>query len=404
MLLFEYPPGESAHGNGNGRFSSADGASSSQAISAAFRLRPSQVTWEMTRECKWKAVSCRPAKRNARERAQVSTAEAFHLIEDIAAMRVPLLALTGGDPLCRSDLFPVIEFASKRSVRTSLTLLPTPKVDRDVIADLKEIGLMRVGLWLHGSTAELHDARWGIRDRYRRTLEIIESCHEVQLPVHINTIVERRNLQDIDPMFELLTRLDVGAWNVFFFVPSSPEERAEMLSAEETEQVFAKLYEGSGRVHFQVKTTEGQHYQRYLLQQRARETKTRFLDMEAVRCAPKGVNDSRGSVRGLQRRGVPQPLPAGFGGQCHSSRTFGTVRRVSAVHLLARCVTAEREVRTLPGANDLRRITSSRLCGDGRSVRRGAIVRVRTEFLAVRSSLLPSLLSALRPVSKLKRE
>ena len=25
------------------------------------------------------------------------------------------------------------------------------------------------------------------RDRYRRTLEIIESCHEVQLPVHINT-------------------------------------------------------------------------------------------------------------------------------------------------------------------------------------------------------------------------
>lgn len=296
MSLFEYPPGEPAHGNGNGRFSSAEGAGSSQALSAGFRLRPSQVTWEMTRECKWKAVSSRPAKRNWRERAQVSTAEAFHLIEDIAAMRVPLLALTGGDPLCRSDLFPVIEFASRRSVRTSLTLLPTPKLEGTVIADLKEVGLMRVGLWLHGSTAELHDARWGIRDRYRRTLEIIESCHEVQLPVHINTIVERRNLQDIDPMFELLTRLDVAAWNVFFFVPSNQEDRAQMLSAEETEQVFAKLYQGSGRVHFQVKTTEGQHYQRYLLQQRARETKTRFLDMDAVCCAPKGVNDSRGSV------------------------------------------------------------------------------------------------------------
>ena len=250
----------------------------------------------MTRECKWKAVSPQSARRTPRERAQVSTAEAFHLIEDIAAMRVPLLALTGGDPLCRSDLFPVIEFATKRSVRTSLTLLPTPKVDRTDIAELKEVGLMRVGLWLHGSTAELHDAYWGIRERYRRTLEIIESCHEVQLPVHINTIVARRNLHDVDPMFELLTRLDVAAWNVFFFVPSNQENHAEMLSAEETEQVFAKLYEGSGRVHFQVKTTEGQHYQRYLLQQRARETKTRFPEMEAVGCAPKGVNDSRGSI------------------------------------------------------------------------------------------------------------
>lgn len=159
MLLFEYPAGESAHGNG--KFSSAEAAGSSQLLSAGFRLRPSQVTWEMTGECNWKAVSSRPAKRNARERAQVSTAEAFHLIEDIAAMRVPLLALTGGDPLCRADLFPVIEFASRRSVRTSLTLLPTPKLDRTVIAELKEVGLMRVGLWLHGSSAELHDAYWG---------------------------------------------------------------------------------------------------------------------------------------------------------------------------------------------------------------------------------------------------
>ena len=296
MLLFEDLPHGPAHGNGNGRFSSADTTSSSQVISAGFRLRPSQVTWEMSRECKWKVVSSRPAKRNWRERAQVSTAEAFHLIEDIAEMRVPLLALTGGDPLCRADLFPVIEFASKRSVRTSLTLLPTPKLDRTVIADLKEVGLMRVGLWLHGSSAELHDAYWGVRDRYRRTLEIIESCHEVQLPVHINTIVARRNLQDIDPMFELLTRLDVAAWNVFFFVPCNQENPVEMLSAEETEQVFARLYEGSGRVHFQVKTTEGPHYQRYLLQQRARETKRRFLEMDAVRCAPAGVNDSRGYV------------------------------------------------------------------------------------------------------------
>src|SRR5579864_2427811 len=239
MLLFDYPPREPAQGNGNGR-SSPDTTSSSQVIRAGSGLRPSQVTWEMTRECKWKVVSSRLAKRNWRERAQMSTAEAFHLIEDIAAMRVPLLALTGGDPLCRADLFPVIEFASRRSVRTSLTLLPTPKLDRAVIADLKEVGLMRVGLWLHGSSAELHDAYWGIRDRFRRTLEIIENCHEVQLPVHINTILARRNLQDIDPMFELLTRLDGAAWNVFLFVAASQEDEAEMLGAEETERAFAK--------------------------------------------------------------------------------------------------------------------------------------------------------------------
>lgn len=250
-----------------------------------FRPRPLQVTWEMTRDCDWKAASARTTGRTRHDRSQFSTAEAFHLIEEVAAMHVPLLALTGGDPLCRPDLFPVIEFASRHSVRTSLTVQPTPKLDATVIAELKELGLMRLGLWLHGSTAALHDAHCGMSGLQRRTLEIIEACHEVQLPVQVNTIVARRNLHDIDPMFELLTHLDVALWNVFFFVPGTPEQRDQMLDAEETEKIFAQLYAGSGRSHFQVRTSEGQHYQRFILQQRAREARIRFLELEAVRYA-----------------------------------------------------------------------------------------------------------------------
>src|SRR5690348_14430082 len=96
-----------------------------------FQLRPLQVTWEMTQACDWKSAPARAASRSLRslrDRRQFSTAEAFHLVEEVARMHVPLLALTGGDPLLRPDLFPVIEFASGRSVRTSLTLLPTPSL------------------------------------------------------------------------------------------------------------------------------------------------------------------------------------------------------------------------------------------------------------------------------------
>src|ERR1700719_3275071 len=102
-----------------------------------FRLRPLQVTWEMTRICGWKSASSRSTKNAPREVNPLSTAEAFHLIEEVAAMHVPLLALTGGDPLTRRDLFPIIEFASSRLVRTSLTLLPTPNLEASVIAELK---------------------------------------------------------------------------------------------------------------------------------------------------------------------------------------------------------------------------------------------------------------------------
>ncbi len=273
---------------------------STQVLNAAgFQPRPLQVTWEMTQACDWKSSSSRTgarALRAARDRRQFSTAEAFHLVEQVAAMHVPLLALTGGDPLLRSDLFPVIEFASKRSVRTSLTLLPTPQLDAEAIAEMKACGLMRAAFWMHGSTAALDDAHWTISGSHRKTLDIIEACHEVELPVQINTIMARRNFHDVEPMIELLTRLDVALWNVFFFVPASREQAGEMLTADEHEQIFARLYAATRRVHFQIKTTEGQHYQRYLLQQRARESRGRMTEADVITCAPKGVNDGKGFV------------------------------------------------------------------------------------------------------------
>jgi len=278
--------------------SPAASGSGSLVNSPEFQRRPLQVTWEMTQACDWKSAPVRAA-RARRDREQFSTAEAFHLVEEVATMRVPLLALTGGDPLVRPDLFPVIEFASRRSIRTSLTMLPTPRLDAAAIAELKACGLMRAGFWLHGSTAALDDAYWAVPGCHRRTLSVIGSCHEEQLPVQINTILSRRNLHDLDPMIELLTRLDVALWNVFFFVPRSPDQADELLSAEEHEQIFARLYAASKLVHFQIKTTEGQHYQRYVLQQRVRASRGRMTEADAfagAANAPKGVNDGKGFV------------------------------------------------------------------------------------------------------------
>jgi len=263
---------------------------------SGFQPRPLQVTWETTPVADWKSTPARAIARSSREKQEFPTAEAFHLIEQVAAMHVPLLVLTGGDPLRRPDLFPVVEFAARHSVRTSLTLLPTPLLDAESIAELKARGLMRVAFWLHGSTASLHDAYWGNSGSYRRTLEAIGWCHEVQLPVQINTVMTCRHFHDVAPMIELLTRLDVILWNVFFLVPSGPDQAGELLSAEQHEEVFAKLYAASRRVHFQIKTTEGQHYQRYLLQQRARESRGRMTETDVITCAPKGVNDGKGFV------------------------------------------------------------------------------------------------------------
>src|SRR5580765_4317955 len=144
----------SAH---SGKGMVAGKAEGSRLATQTMRPRPLQVTWEITRARGSKAGT-KSKRKISRDLEQFSTAEAFHLIEEVAAMHVPLLALTGGDPLARPDLFPIIAFASNRSVRTSLTLIPTLALQPGIVAELKASGLMRAGFWLHGSTPSLNDS------------------------------------------------------------------------------------------------------------------------------------------------------------------------------------------------------------------------------------------------------
>jgi AdoMet-dependent heme synthase len=260
-----------------------------------FDVRPMIVIWEMTQACDQNCAYCRASAQPRRHPLELSTAEAFHLIDQIAEMRVPLFVLSGGDPLKRPDLLPIVQYACRRGVRTSLTPSTTPLLVRDAILDLKKSGLMRLALSLDGSTAELHDTFRGVAGSYQRTLDAVGWCHEAGLPVQVNTTVSRRNFGDLDKMIELLSSLRVVLWSVFFLVPTGRAQLTDLLSAEEHEQVFAKLYSASKRVKFHIKTTEGQHYRRYVLQQKARDRNGRSKE-ELITAAPKGVNDGKGFV------------------------------------------------------------------------------------------------------------
>jgi radical SAM protein with 4Fe4S-binding SPASM domain len=104
----------------------------------------------------------------------------------------------------------------------------------------------------------------------------------------------------------LLEQLDIVLWSVFFLVPTGRGSAVDLISAEEFEQVFEKLYEISHRISFDIKTTEAQHYRRYLLQRRTEEKrKGNAQPLPALLCAVtadgigrarRGINDGKGLV------------------------------------------------------------------------------------------------------------
>ncbi len=231
-----------------------------------FDETPFLAIWEVTQSCDLACKHCRAAAQPIAHPDELTTAEGKGLIDQIAAMHVPIFVFTGGDPLKRKDVFELIRYAADQGVMVALTPSATPLLTREAIFKLKEAGLVRLGISLDGSTPEIHDAFRGLPGAWARTIQAIEWANEAGIPIQVHSTISRHNAHDLDNLCALFEKLAIVMWNVFFLVPVGRGQLADLLTGQEFEEVFGKIYELSQRVSFQIKTTEAMHYRRYLLQ------------------------------------------------------------------------------------------------------------------------------------------
>ena len=266
-----------------------------------FDETPFLAIWEVTQSCDLACKHCRAAAQPMAHPDELTTTEGKALIDQIAAMHVPIFVFTGGDPLKRKDVFELIRYAADKGVQVALTPSATPLLTRDAIFKLKEAGLVRLGISLDGSTPEIHDAFRGLPGAWARTIQAIEWANEAGIPIQVHSTISRHNAHDLDNLCALFERLAIVMWNVFFLVPVGRGQLGDLLSGEEFEQVFGKIYELSHRVNFQIKTTEAMHYRRYLLQHNLEERKIGHGHPRAVASAYKlGVPTDRSSSVGYE--------------------------------------------------------------------------------------------------------
>jgi radical SAM protein len=231
-----------------------------------FNETPFLAIWEVTQSCDLACKHCRAAAQPIAHPDELTHEEGMALIDQIAEMHVPIFVFTGGDPMKRKDVFELIRYAADKGVQVALTPSATPLLTREAIFKLKEAGLVRLGISLDGSTPEIHDAFRGLPGAWARTIQAIEWANEAGIPIQVHTTISRHNAHDLDNLCALFERLAIVMWNVFFLVPVGRGQLGDLLTGEEFEQVFGKIYELSHRVNFQIKTTEAMHYRRYLLQ------------------------------------------------------------------------------------------------------------------------------------------
>lgn len=258
--------------------------------------RPLVTIWETTQACDLACVHCRACAQPLHNPNELSTAYAEKLIRDIGALKPPIFVLTGGDPLKRKDIFDLVRYSVQYGLHPALTPSATPLLTREVLSEMKIAGISRVAISLDGPNAQFHDTFRGVPGTFERAMNAISWCNELGIPVQVNTTLTKSNLNQLDDMAALLRQYKLVLWSVFCVIPTGRAGLEQLPTGDEFELAFAKMYELSKGLPFRVKTTEGPHYRRFLLQQKMKEANGVKPMMGAREQAQPWVNDAKGFV------------------------------------------------------------------------------------------------------------
>ncbi len=165
------------------------------------------VVWNVTRRCNLKCVHCYAQSEDMDYDNELTTAEGRALLDDLADFGVPVVLFSGGEPLVRPDLPELAEYAVKKGMRAVISTngtLITPKM----AGVLRDIGLSYVGISLDGMAA-VNDKFRGVRGAFDRAMAGIRNTQATGVKVGLRFTINRFNVEEIPPIFDLLEEMEV---------------------------------------------------------------------------------------------------------------------------------------------------------------------------------------------------
>lgn len=234
---------------------------------------PRLIFWETTAGCNLACIHCRRITVADQLLPQdLTTAEAFDLIDQIAAFARPIFVLSGGEPLFRPDIFDIARHASDAGLIVALATNGT-LIDAAVARKIKASGVQRVSVSFDGADAATHDIFRG-SGAFDKSLAGMHYLHEVGVPYQINTTVARHNIHQMDQTLALAKGLEAQALHLFLLVPVgcgveiAPDQQ---ISAFEYENVLNWMYDAEMAGGIELKATCAPHYFRIVRQRQAEE-------------------------------------------------------------------------------------------------------------------------------------
>ncbi len=160
------------------------------------------VIWNLIRRCNLNCVHCYSLSADVDFPGELSTAEVFTVMDDLKAFGVPVLILSGGEPLLRPDIFEISERAKALGFYVGLSSNGA-LIDEAMSRRIAAVGYDYVGISLDGIGA-VHDAFRRQEGCYAAALRGMRLCRAEGIKVGLRFTMTERNVQSLAEMLDLV--------------------------------------------------------------------------------------------------------------------------------------------------------------------------------------------------------
>lgn len=177
---------------------------------------PLNVQFEVTYKCNNCCNFCYNPN-NFKDKTELTTQEAIHIILDLASCGVLSLNFNGGEPLIRDDFFDIASVAKKNGMdihmNTNATLID------DYIASKVAAYFDSICTSILAGDSELHDRMCGRRGAFKDTLYGIRKLQDNSVYVAVNIMLSQMNFSNLEETLNLMRDYNIRSVLVTRYVP-----------------------------------------------------------------------------------------------------------------------------------------------------------------------------------------
>ncbi len=229
-------------------------------------VAPRVIAWESTRACNFACVHCRAKAQREPDSKQLTTQEAFKLVDQIAVFCKPFFIISGGDPLQRSDIFEIASYASSLGLRVVMSPSGS-NLTAEIFEKMRGTGVKMISLSLDGSNSQVHDNFRQVPGAFNSAVKNMSLARQMLFPFRINTTVTQHNLDDLFNIQKVAIDMGASEWDIFMLVPTGRGKITMEITSEQYEHTLLSIYKASLTSPIPIKMTCAPQYMRVIAQQ-----------------------------------------------------------------------------------------------------------------------------------------